>query len=187
MVKTNRKKKKPTKKTALSGRAKRGFSLPPEATRFPADKAIMVTQEMFIETGAPSCFELLMKRLEKPNGLDPIILDAKLIYNTGRWVGTAIRLTLKLDDRKLKSPAIITTYKHDSTLSWVLTGHPKVKEYWHLEPKPGGTIVHFTFGMEIPGSMISRFFQKIVQGKKISQKAHEMLMQLKKVAEATYL
>lgn len=185
MVKTNRKKKKQTKKPILSGRAKRGFRLSPDATKFQADKAIMVTQEMFIETGAPSCFELLMKRLKEPTGLDPVILDAKPIYNTGRWAGTATRLTLKLGNRKLESPAIITTYKRDSTLSWVLTGHPKVKEYWHLEPKPGGTLVHLTLGLEIPGSMVSRFFQKIGQGKKLAQEAYETLIQLKKVAEAT--
>jgi len=185
MVKTNRKKKKPTKKTVLSGRAKRGFRLPPDATKFQADKAIMVTQGIFIETGAPSCFELLIKRLEEPTGWDPMILDAKPMYNTGRRAGTATSLTLKLSGRKLESLAIITTYKRDSTLSWILTSHPKVKEYWRLEPKPGGTIVHLTLGLEIPGSMISRFFQKIVRGKKLAQKAHEILMQLKKVAEAT--
>lgn len=183
MVKTSRKKRKQTRKAVLSGKKEKGFRLPRDATKFQADKAILVSQEMFIETGASSCFKLLMKRLEEPTGLDPVILDAKPMYNNEPWAGTATYLTLKLGDRKLESPAIVTTYKRDSILSWVLIDHPKVKEHWRLEPQPGGTMVNLTLGFEIPGSMISRFLQKIIRRRGLSKEAHEILVQLKNAAE----
>lgn len=184
MVKTSRKKRKQTKKSTLSRTTTRGFRLPPDATKFQADRAILVSQEIFIKTGAPSCFELLMKRLEQSTGWDPVILDAKPMSDARRWAGTATRLTLKLGGKKLESPAIVTAYKRDSTLSWLLTEHPKVKEYWRLEPKPGGIMVHLTLGLEVPGSIINRLLQKIILRRRLAQEVHEILIQLKKVAEA---
>lgn len=185
MVKTSRKKRKQTKKSTLSRTTTRGFRLPPDATKFQADRAILVSQEIFIKTGAPSCFELMMKRLEGPTGRDPMILDAKPMSDARRWAGTATHLTLKLAGRELESPAIVTTYKRDSTLSWVLTEHPKVKEYWRLEPKPEGTMVYLTLGLEVPGSIINRLLQKIIRGRRLAREVREILIQLKKVAEAT--
>jgi hypothetical protein len=87
----------------------------------------------------------------------------------------------------LESPAIVTTYKRDSALTWVLTDHPKVKEYWRLEPKPWGTMVRFTLGLELEssGSIIKRLLQKIVLRRRLAQVGFEILIQMKKVAEAT--
>jgi len=187
MVKTSRKKKRQTKKGIQSDRTTQGFRLPPDATEFRTDRAVVVSQEALIRSGAPSCFELLMKRLEEPTGWDPMILEAKPMSDARRWAGTATRLTLKLGDRQLESPAIVTTYKRDSALTWVLTDHPKVKEYWRLEPKPWGTMVHFTLGLELEssGSIIKRLLQKIVLRRRLAQVGLEILIQLNKVAEAT--
>lgn len=187
MVKTSRKKRKQTKKSTLSRRTTRGFRLPPDATKFPADKAIVVSQEAFIRSGTASCFEFLMKRLEEPTGWDPMILDAKPISDAKRWASTTTHLTLKLGDRKLESPAIVTAYKPDTTLAWVLTDHPKVKEYWRMEPATGGTMVHLTLGMELEssGSIINRLLQKIVLRRRLAQAVLDILIQMKKVAEAT--
>lgn len=187
MAKTSKKRRKQTKKSVLSRRTTRGFRLPPDATKFRADKAILVSQEAFVRTGTSSCFELLLKRLEQSTGWDPMILDAKPMSDTRRWAGTATRLTLKLGGRKLESPAIVTAYKPDSTLAWVLTNHPKVKEHWHLEPKLRGTMVYLTLGLEleISGSIINRLLQKIVMRRRLAQVVLEILIQLKKVAETT--
>lgn len=187
MVKTDRKEKK--KKASFPVSKGEGLHLPPDAAGFPAERVVMVAQETFIEAGAPTCFELLMQRLKEPAGADPVILKAEpATVSGGEWeVGSTPRLTVKLGKRVMESPAVITVYQPNRTLSWVLAQHPKVKEYWHLDPEPGGTRVRLTLGQEIFGSALGRFWQTIARGEKLTQAAQETLAQVKDAAEATGL
>jgi uncharacterized membrane protein len=94
---------------------------------------------------------------------------------------------MNLIGTKLESPAVVTVYKPDRTLAWVLVEQPKVKEYWRLEPDMDGTVVHVTLGYEIPGRGVDRLLKKLFWKGKLEQELGRLLDQLKRAAEATDL
>lgn len=118
---------------------------------------------------------------------DPIIVRAEPISDTMCRHGAASQLTLNLAGRKLESPAVVTVYKPDRILAWVLVEQPKVKEYWRLEPNMDGTVVHITLGYEIYGCAVNRFLQKSLWKGKLEQELRRLLDQLKRAAEANDL
>jgi len=185
MGKSSRKKRKQMKKSSLSRRVSPGLRLPPGAAKFQANKALLVSRETLVKTGAASCFDLIVKQLEEPTEWDPIIVRAKPISDIRRGPGAVSQLTLNLAGRKLESPAVITLCKADRALAWVLADQPKVKEYWSLEPNAGGTVVRVTLGCETHGSIVNRLFQKLLWRGNLERELGRMLDQLKRAAEAT--
>ncbi len=187
MVKTDRREKKKTASLPVS--KGEGLRLPPDAAGFPAERVVMVARDTFIEAGAPTCFEVLTQRLEEPAEADPVVLKAQPAAGPGGdWeMGSTTRLTVNLGKRVVESPAVITAYQRNRTLSWVLANHPKVKEYWHLDPEPGGTRVRLTLGQEVSGSALGRFWQTIARGKELTRAAGETLARVKEAAETTGL
>jgi uncharacterized membrane protein len=184
MGKISRKKRKRIKKTSTSSGATPNLRLPPDAAKFQADKALLVSQDTLVKTGVATCFDLLAKRLEEAVRWDPMIVKAKPISDKRRCPGAVSQLTLNLVGRKLESPAVITLCKADRALAWVLADHPKVKEYWSLEPNAGGTVVHVTLGYEIRGWIVNRLLQKLLWRGKLEQEVRRTLDQLKRAAEA---
>ena len=185
MSKISGKKRKQIKKTSSSRRASPKLRLPPDAAKFQADKALLVSQETLIRTGSATCFDLLAKRLEEAVQWDPMIVRAEPISDIRGRPGAVSQLTLDLAGRKLESPAVVTLCKVDRAFAWVLTEHPKVKEYWSLEPSADGTVVHVTLGYEIRGWIVNFLLQKLLWRRKLEQELRMMLDQLKRVAEAT--
>jgi uncharacterized membrane protein len=187
MSKTSGKKRKQIKKTSPSRRATSNLYLPPNATKFQGDKAIFVSHDILIKSGAVSCFNLIASRLEGSVQWDPIIVRAEPISESMCRHGAASQLTMNLIGTKLESPAVVTVYKPDRTLAWVLVEQPKVKEYWRLEPDMDGTVVHVTLGYEIPGRGVDRLLKKLFWKGKLEQELGRLLDQLKRAAEATDL
>jgi len=85
----------------------------------------------------------------------------------------------------LESRAIITVHRPDRVLSWVLTDYPKYKEYWRFAPEPAGTVVRVHLGYEVPGTIVSRFWQEVVGRRRIEGQARRLLGMLKEAAEST--
>jgi uncharacterized membrane protein len=185
MGKISRKKRKQMKKSSLSRRANLELHLAPDAAKFEADKALLVSQEALIRTGTVSCFDLVAKQLEEAGQWDPMIVRAKPISDKRRRPGAVSQLTLNLAGRRLESPAVITLCKADRALAWVLADHPKVKEYWSLEPNLGGTAVHVTLGYETRGWIVNRLLQKLLWRGKLERQLSQTLDRLKRTAEAT--
>ena len=184
MGKVSRKKRKQIKKTSPSRKATPNLRLPPDAVKFEADKALLVSQETLIKAGAASCFDLLAKQLEEAVPWDPMIVRAEPISDIRRRPGAVSQLTLALAGTKLESPAVVTLFKADHAFAWVLPDRPKVKEYWRLEPSVGGTTIHVTLGYEIHGWIVNRLLQKLLWRRKLEQELRRMLDQLKRAAEA---
>ena len=184
MGKISRKKRKQIKKSSQSSKVRLNLRLPPDAAKFQADKALLISQDTLVKTGAGTCFALLAKALEEPAQWDPMIVKAKPISDKRRCPGAVSQLTLNLAGRKLESPAVVTSYKADRALAWVLADHPKVKEYWRLDPNAGGTVVHVTLGYEICGWIVNRLLQKSLWRRKLGQELRRTLDQLKRAAEA---
>ena len=157
--------------------------LPPDADRFPADKAIIVSQEISIRATSETCFNVLTKWLEATVQWDPMIVKAVPISDIGLRLGSVTQLTLKLGNREIKSPAVVTLFKAGSKLAWVLTDHPKVKEYWRLEPNTEGTLVHATLGSEIHGSFLVRLCQNWFLRRKLAKELRWRLNRLRIEAE----
>jgi hypothetical protein len=185
MKRSNRKKKKQVKKINPTKLSASKLHLPAGATKFPDSKAIFVSQEVVIKAEAKSCFNLLTKRLEENIQWDPMITNVEPISDSKCRPGSISRLTLNLASRQLKSPAVITSYKTNHELSWVLAEHPKVKESWFLMSTIGGTVIKAILGYEIKGWFLNRLVQKLVWKKKLEEILQQKLSKLKMVAEVT--
>jgi hypothetical protein len=161
------------------------LSLPSDATKFDANKAMVVSKEILVKTGTVTCFNLIANQLEDGLLWDPMIVKAKPITDVRYRIGAVSQITLALDGRRLEGQALITLYKTDHTLGWILTSHPKVKEYWRLQPSKEGTIAHLTLGYEINGWFLNRIIQHLFYKRTIEKELSSTLEQLKRTAETT--
>jgi len=184
MSRDSQKKKQQRRTSGLPTATQQSLRLPPDAASFRADKAILVSQEAFIRAGAPSCFDLIVKRLEGFIDGDPMILEAKPITNIRR-VGAVTHVTMNVGGSKLDAPAVISSYEPDRVFAWALTSQPKVKEYWRLQPERGATLLHVTFGCEMSASVIKSLLQSIVGQRRLKRETRQVLGRLKEQAEAT--
>lgn len=183
MGKTSRERKKQKRKRAQSAIKRAKLHLPSDAAKFESKRALLIVEETLIQASATSCFDVIVKELEEPAGWDPLIVEAKLISEKSRCNGAVSQLTLDLNGHRLQSPAVVTLYKMDSLLAWVLVNRPKVKEYWRLEPNKHGTVVHTSLGYELSGSAVVRLLQRLFFRRKMEQQLHWILQGLKKAVE----
>jgi len=160
------------------------LDLPADAFDFDASRSILVSRELWVRAGAPSCFDLISRRLEGAADWDPMVGDAKLVGERTLHPGAVSSLTLSVAGKELDSPAVITRWKKGGSMAWVLAKHPKIKEYWRLEPEPGGTRVHFTLGLEILGNSVLRPIRRLLLRSRMSREANTKLDRLKSAAEA---
>ena len=182
---SRRKKTKRRKKMVPSTKVDPDLRLPRHATAFNADRAIIASQEVLVKAAAPSCFDLALRRLEEPPTQDPVILRATPVSDVTRRTGAVSYVVINAAGSTLESRAIITLHRPDRVLSWVLTDYPKFKEYWRFEPDPAGTVVRVHLGYEVPGTILSRFWQEIVGRGRMEGQARRLLEMLKEVAEST--
>jgi ribosome-associated toxin RatA of RatAB toxin-antitoxin module len=183
MGKTKSKGKKQTKKKAKTAIRRVDLRLPSDAAEFESERALLITEETLIQASATSCFDVIAKELEEPAGWDPLIVEAKPMSKTKRSSGAVSQLTLDLGGHRLQSPAVVTLYKTDRSLAWVLVNRPKIKEYWRLEPDKHGTVVHLSLGYELSGSIVIRFLQSLFYSRRIKQQVHWILQGLRGAIE----
>ena len=182
MIRGSRGKNQQTKRTELPTATEQALRLLPDSASFRADKAIVVSQEDFIRAGAPSCFDLIVGRLEGAIDCDPMIREVKRV-SAMRRAGAITQLRLVVAGRRRESPAMVSLCETNRVLVWGLIEPPKVKEYWRLEPEQGGTVVHVILGHEIHGSVIKRLLQSIVGRRRLEQETRQVLGRLKETAE----
>ncbi len=182
---SRRKKTKTAKKIARSSKVETASPLPPQATAFSADRAVLASEEVLVKAGATSCFDLALRRLEEPSAQDPVILRATPASDVTRRTGAVSHVVINVGGKTLESRAIITLHRPDRVLSWVLTDYPKFKEYWRFEPEPAGTVVRVHLGYEVPGTILNRFWQEVVGKRRIEGQARRLLEMLKYEAEST--
>lgn len=181
---SRRKKAKTGKKVVPSSKVEPDLRLPPHATAFSADRAVLASEEVMVRAGARSCFDLALKRLEEPPAEDPVILRATPASDVTGRTGAVSYVVINAGGSTLESRAIITLYRPDRVLSWVLTDYPKFKEYWRFEPEPAGTMVRVHLGYEVPGTVLSRFWQEVVGKRRMEGQARRLLEMLKEEAES---
>jgi hypothetical protein len=158
--------------------------LPSDATKFDANKAMVVSKEILVKTGAVSCFNLIANQLEDGLLWDPMIVRAKPITNIKHRAGAVSQIILDIAGNSLEGQVLVTLCKTDQALAWILTSHPKVKEYWRLQPSKEGTIVHLTLGYEINGWLVDRIIQNVFSRRTIEKELDRTLEQLKRTAES---
>lgn len=159
--------------------------LPAGVVKLDPGNTVITTKEIFIEAPAECCFDPISKQLEQPSQWDPMIVNAWPVSDVRGQIGAASQLVLNVGGRKLCSRAVISRYRPNGAISWVLSEKPKVKEDWRLEPKPHGTLVRVNFAQELNGWALGRLVYKIARWKKVEQDLDRMLVQLKVAVEST--
>jgi hypothetical protein len=158
-------------------------SLPAQTAKFEPDKTVLASKEIFIAAPVECCFDTLAKQLEQSPDWDPIIANTQPVSKARGKIGATSQVKLNLGRRELESLAMVSRYRPNRAISWTLSSKPKVREDWHLEPKPQGTVVSVTLACEIPGWVIVRFLYKVKHRKQAQQDLDTMLNQLKKAVE----
>jgi hypothetical protein len=173
------------KKNSQLSTAKPNLSLPSDVTKFQADKAIVVLQEILVKARAVSCFDIIANQLEGGIQWDPMIVRVKPITAIRHCPGAVSKIILDLVGKSLESSALVTLYKADCALAWILTDHPKVKEYWSLKPNAKGTKVRLTLGYETSGWIVNRILQNLLYRRRLEKEVSRTLTKLKRLAEST--
>jgi len=179
--------KLPKSPTIVSPTKKKGESaplLPPNAAKLEVNRTLLTSKDIFIAAAPDSCFGMLSSQLEQPQQWDPIVVNARPVSNVRGRIGATSQVTLNLGGRERESLAMISRYRPNRAISWVLTTKPKVREDWRLEPKAHGTVVGVTLACQVPGWAIGRLLYRIRRWKKVEQDLDKMLTHLKKVIES---
>jgi hypothetical protein len=125
----------------------------------------------------------LVRRLERSSEWDPMIVQAQLVSEKKRCQGAVSTIMLDLAGKRIESKAVITLFKPNNALSWVLTDKPKVKEYWKLQSNKDGTMIHFSLGYELNGFLVNRILKKSIWERKLKKETQRILEHLKVTAE----
>lgn len=190
---SRKRKKKVNKRQRLSAtaspstRTAKSTLLPPGVGKLDPDRTEIITKQIFIEAPAKFCFDTLSKQLEHPPQWDPMIVNAWPASDVRGRIGAVSQLVLNLGGKRLNSRVLISRYRPNGAISWVLSEKPKVREDWKLEPKRSGTLVRLNFAQELNGSTIGRLIYKAIRWKKVEQDLDRMLAQLKETVESTKL
>jgi len=158
--------------------------LPPHVGKLKPDRTATISREIFIAAPVAPCFNTLARQLEQPPKWDPFIVNVHPVSKARGKIGATSQVTLNLGGKELESLAMISRYRPNRYISWVLNSKPKVREDWRLEPKPHGTMVGVTLVCEIPGWIIERFIYKVMRRKKLEQDLDKMLTQLEKAVKS---
>jgi len=158
--------------------------LPPGVAKLRPDRTVITSKEIFIPAPPESCFKILASQLEQPSQWDPIIVNPRPVSSVRGRIGATSQVTLNLGGKKLESLVMISRYRPNHAISWVLSQKPKVREEWQLDRKPRGTVVGVTFAYELPDWIIGRLLYKVRCWKRVEQDLDKMLTQLKAVAES---
>ena len=159
--------------------------LPPGVAKFDPHRSVIASKEIFIAAPAGSCFEILARQLEQPPQWDPMIVHAWPASDIRGRIGATSQLILNLGGKKVESQAMISRYRPNGAISWVLSEKPKVREDWQLERKPHGTQVRVTLAHELDGWVIGRLIYRVTRRKRVEQDLDRMLAQLKETVEST--
>jgi len=189
MTKRNRKSKKRVSRhrkspTVLSStKTGENTPLPPGVAKLDPDKIVITTKETFIEAPVELCFDTLSKQLEQPPQWDPIIVHAWPASSVRGCIGAVSQLILNLGGKERNSQAVISRYRPNEAISWVLTEKPKVREDWQLQPKSRGTLVRVNFAQELNGWALGRLLYKVMRQNRVEQDLDRMLTQFKATVE----
>jgi hypothetical protein len=185
MKKISRQKRRKIKKIKLLRRVPTKIDLPPDVNQFQAEKAIVVVKNVFVKASSSRCFDIITRQLEAGEQWDPMISRAEPLTEFRNKTGAMSKIEMYVAGKELDSRALVTYYKANKSLSWVLVDHPKVKEFWRLEPDKDGVTVYLTFGYENRGLFFLRLFKNLFlkRRRKVEEKVVYTLNQLKRIAE----
>lgn len=183
-TKINKLSKSPGTVSATKTKGESAPLLPPNAAKLEVDRTLLTSKDIFIAAAPDSCFGMLSSQLEQPRQWDLIVVNAQPMSKVRGRIGATSQVTLNLGGRERESLAMISRYRPNRAISWVLTNKPKAREDWRLEPKAHGTVVGVTLACEVPGWAIGRFLYRIRRWKKVEQDLDKMLAHLKKVIES---
>jgi hypothetical protein len=184
-----RRKRKPNKQrklpTVVPPSLKKAESPPAiEVAKLRPDKTVYCSKEILIVAPIEHCFNVIASQLEQPCQWDSILFNAQPVSDIRRQTGVMSQVILNLGGRKVDSQALISHYWPNRSISWVTTGKPKVKEAWHLEMKPGSTLVKVSLVLELNGWILERLIYKATRWKRVEEDMGKMLEQLKETAES---
>lgn len=190
MSKRSRKKKavrRPKHPTVVSPSPKiaQTTSLPAEVTKFQPDKTVFTSKEILVAAPVELCFNILANKLERLPEWDPTVIYVKPVSEVRRQIGARSEVILSLGGRRLQALAVISRYQLNRAIVWVITGKPKIREDWRLEPSSQGTLVGVTVAREVGSRVIERFLDKIMYRKKVENDLTKMLTRLKVTVESS--
>jgi len=168
-----------------STKTRQTASLPPDASKLRANRAVVISKEIFIVAPVELCFDMLTSQLEQPRQWDLVIVNARPVSTVRGRIGASSQVTLNLGGRKRESLAMISRYRPNRAISWVLTNKPKVREDWRLEQKPRGAALSVNLAYEVPGWVTGYLLDKVMRRKKVEQDLDKTLAHLKVVVEST--
>jgi len=149
------------------------------------DRAVVTSKEIFIAAPVELCFDTLTSQLEQPRQWDLVIVNTRPVSTVRGRIGATSQVTLNLGGKERQSLAMISRYRPNRAISWVLAKKPKAREDWQLELVPRGTTVSVTLAYEVPGWVIGHLLDKIMRRKKVEHDLDKTLTQLKAVVEST--
>jgi uncharacterized membrane protein len=190
MSRRSRKKKadrRPKRPTVVSPSPKMAKipTLSAEVTKFQPDGTVLTSKEILVAAPVELCFNILANKLERLPEWDPTVIYVKPVSEVRRQIGARSEVILSLGGRRLQALAVISRYQPNRAIVWVLTGKPKIKEDWQLEPRLQGTLVSVTITREVGGRVIGRLLDKIMYRKKVEDDLTKMLTRFKLTAESS--
>jgi len=154
------------------------------AAKLRPEQAVFASKEILIAAPAELCFDTLAKQLEQPCQWDPILYNAQPVSDVRGQIGATSQVILNLGGKEVKSQAMISRYRPNRAISWVISSKPKVREDWQLERKLRGTQARVTLAHELGGWVIGRLIYKVMRRKRVDQDLDKMLIELKKAVES---
>lgn len=154
------------------------------AAKLRPEQTVFASKEILIVAPAELCFGTLAKQLEQSPEWDPIVVNAWPVSGVRGQTGATSQVILNLGGKEVESQAMISRYRPNRAISWVISSKPKVREDWQLERKLHGTQVRVTLAHELGGWVIGRLIYKVMRRKRVDQDLDKMLIELKKTVES---
>lgn len=190
MSKRSRKKKanrRPKRPTVVSPSPKMAQTTPlsAEVTKFQPDGTVLTSKEILVAAPVELCFNILANKLERLPEWDPTVIYVKPVSEVRKQIGARSEVILSLGGRRLQALAMVSRYQPNRAIGWVITGKPKIREDWRLEPRSQGTLVGVTVAREVGGRVLVRLLDKIMHRKKVEDDLTKILTRFKVTVESS--
>lgn len=151
------------------------------------NKRVIACKELFIGVPDGLCFSTVAKQLEHPAEWDLLIFHVWPVSGSRLQEGATSYVFFNLLGKTIHALATIYRYRPKNTISWTLSGNPKVWVCWRLKPKDNGTFVRVTLAWQTHGWLADFSLYQTLQRKKVERLLTKMLFRLKKTIESDEL
>lgn len=146
-------------------------------------RSACVTMNTIIKAPVETCFDLVSRQFKEAPRWDPTVRWVVPISSDYIRVGSQSRFIFDLAGSIDEATVVLRSLVPNETIVWTSNHRTRLKEEWHFERKPDGTVVTVTLSYNPARGLMKYLTRPVRKHSQIEQAVSEMLRRLKMAAE----